>query len=337
MTNMTTDNSTKNTSADQVDSPETIPIDKVRISRLNPRCDFNGDVTSLVKNLKDGQLHPIILRATSDGSYEVVCGSRRFRALRELRGQTGCLNNTEFKLVDWDDRQCLKAAFSENEERESVPPLVAGQHLNRVAEMLEADGEKVTDAVLAERSGLDRQMVNDLRGLSNKAGVLPTSWREALNKPPVCRSGDKPPISITHFKVIRGLIKDGISDEVRALMDKAAQQGWSVKVLTDSVKRALKSKDSDTDGNTVGGNGSPANGDTSPAKPVDPITVGQRAVKAIRELADKLLPLNPYSDIPAQLNAIAEEVAKRMTELEKAKESDDQKSKKPKRGSQQAA
>ena len=223
-------------------NPETIPIAKIRISRLNPRCDYQGDLKSLLEDIKDGQLHPIIVRLAADGFYEVICGGRRFRARRELRGQEGVLNSGEFKIVAWTDARCIKASVSENEEREGVPPLVAGQYLTRIAEIFEKGGEKVTDTLLAERTGIARAMVNDLRGLADKAGVLPASWRDALNTPPDCRSGDKPAISITHFKVIRGTIKDGISDEVRSLMERAAKDGWSVKAFTRAVD-ALKPED----------------------------------------------------------------------------------------------
>jgi len=216
-------NDTKKT----VDAPETIAIKKITVSELNPRHGHEADVTSLAESIKtdNGLLQPILLRKTKDG-YEVVAGSRRYAALKANRGTDGVLNADEFRIVDWDDDRCILAAVAENEEREDLPPIVEGRFLNNLADRLKEQGEKVSEELIAKKTGIgSRQRISGLRALADKFDLLPESWRKALGEAPTCRPGDG--ITATHWKHVRKYINGEVPKNVLSLMRKAAKDGWS--------------------------------------------------------------------------------------------------------------
>ena len=62
---------------------KTIPLDKLIESEVNLRSDVEID-EAFVSSVKKNQIHEIIVRPLKDSdSFEIVCGRRRFTALRE--------------------------------------------------------------------------------------------------------------------------------------------------------------------------------------------------------------------------------------------------------------
>lgn len=239
--------------------PDTIPLSSVAISDLNPRCKYTGSVESLAADMAErGTLQPIVLRKRRNGKWEVVIGVRRFKALLANRGKDGVLNSGEFRIVNWDDDKVVRAALSENTEREALAPLDEGKFLNALAEKLEAQGAKVTDALLESKTGIDRSRISDVRALSDKADVLPASWKAQLSRPANCRSGDKSEqsgssITLTHFKHVRGMVKKTIPDDVKSVMERAVKAGWSAARFKSALE-ALVPKDEQPGGDPAAGN-----------------------------------------------------------------------------------
>jgi ParB/RepB/Spo0J family partition protein len=231
------------------DSPVEIPMTRIRIWELNPRNGYAGDVKSLKDSILAGggtPLQPILLRIGKNGSYEVIAGARRFKALQQIRGDGGSLRPGEFRLVDWSDDRCLRAAMDENSVREDLAPVDEGRFLNVLADRLTSQGETVTDEILEGKTGLDRARISDRRALAEKFELLPKSWREHLSVPANRRSGDKQEITITatHFKSVRKFIKPTIDPQVRKIMDRAAEDGWSAAKFKTAID-ALKTPASD--------------------------------------------------------------------------------------------
>lgn len=102
-----------------------LPLDVLRESPLNPRKTF-GAMTSLIDSVKRiGLVQPLIVRtldartaAAGGGSFEIVCGHRRFRAAREAG-----LSEVPCKVVILDDVQALEAMLTENGQRENLSPI----------------------------------------------------------------------------------------------------------------------------------------------------------------------------------------------------------------------
>ena len=60
------------------------PIESVVVSSLNVRRDV-GDITELADSIREqGILEPLVARRGSDGLYEIIIGSRRLAAARQV-------------------------------------------------------------------------------------------------------------------------------------------------------------------------------------------------------------------------------------------------------------
>ena len=221
-----------------------ILLSKIQISDLNPRSKYEGDVTSLVNDIVvQGVLQPIKLRAKGTG-YELIFGGRRFKALKEIRGAEGALNEGEYTLVDWDDEKCLRAAVSENKERADLSPYEEARFYSGIFfQFGNISGDKVTDELLAEKTGEDRGRINELRSLAERFDTLPKSWQEQLRLSPNCRQSDKevvqPIITPTHWKHVRAQVKDAIPGDLVVVMEMCVKEGWTSAKFKENVE-ALK-------------------------------------------------------------------------------------------------
>jgi len=100
----------------------TLPIEKLRSNKHNPRRSFNDDeIGALARSISTrGILQPIVVRASPDeaGIYEIVAGERRWRA-----AQRAGLYNIPVVVLDLTDREALEIALVENVQREDLNPL----------------------------------------------------------------------------------------------------------------------------------------------------------------------------------------------------------------------
>lgn len=297
--------------------PDTIELRNIEVWSNNPRKDYRGDVTTLATDMgSTGVLQPLTLRKRSDGKWDLIIGVRRYKGLLALRGEDGVLSKGEFQIVSWDDLKCLRATVSENRERCDLAPIEEGRFLNNLSDMMLNAKEKVTDDLLAERTGIERQRVNDLRHLALKFDLLPESWKTQFAFPANCRLSDKNDKDVTltptHWKHVRGKIGDTIPPEVYDVMEKAAAEGWTsakFKKMLDGLKTHQENTDQTQD---------PSEDKTVTA---DPIRIGKKVVKWIRAASDLLLPTQKYPNDPARLNEIALAIETRVAELESEAES----------------
>src|SRR6185437_8941643 len=100
-----------------------IPLDKIHESKTNPRSHFDETaLAELAANIKQhGVLQPVVVRPHrngSDGSYELVVGSRRYRASKLARRET--IPASVRKLTD---AQAAELQLVENLVREGVHEL----------------------------------------------------------------------------------------------------------------------------------------------------------------------------------------------------------------------
>jgi DNA modification methylase len=110
----------------------TIPISSVVLgSRLSRQYGGYKNLESLAENIQqNGLIHPIVLSANTDGTYKVVAGGRRFRALVDILGVTelhhavtsdptrfGYLLKEELSASDLDS---LLTEIAENLDRDEV-------------------------------------------------------------------------------------------------------------------------------------------------------------------------------------------------------------------------
>ena len=122
-----------------------IPIDKIVVSKDNPRQSFDEEgLRRLGESIREhGQLQAIIVRPKGS-QYELVVGERRLRASK-LVG----LTEIEVSVQDLDDATCMEFRLIENTQREDLTETEKG---NAVAVLLEKYPEKYpTISALAEQ------------------------------------------------------------------------------------------------------------------------------------------------------------------------------------------
>ena len=147
---------------------EQIKIGVIEPSPMNPRKTFNEEeIKELASNIQSqGLLQPITIRPTDywddvDVSYpvkyEIVCGERRFRAVKSLGQKTiDCI------VREMTDEEAFDAMITENLQRKDVDPI---EEAFAFAQLIKK-GDKVEDIALrfgkSNRFVLDRVKLNQL-------------------------------------------------------------------------------------------------------------------------------------------------------------------------------
>ncbi len=160
-----------------------------------------------------GLMQPVVVRPLGDepGTYEIVAGERRWRAMEQL-GRP--LIPAIVRAVP--DQEAAELALIENLQREDLNPMDRASALRRLA-----DEFALTHQQLAERVGLDRATVTNLLRLND---LDPTTAA-------LVRTGQ---LSAGHAKVLLG-----VADATRrvALAETCAASEWSVRQLESAVRQ----------------------------------------------------------------------------------------------------
>ena len=96
-----------------------LPLAQLQESPTNPRRRFNEQaLTELAASFTtQGVLQPLLVRSVVDGKYEIVAGSRRFRA-----AQLATLTEVPVRVVELSDAAARENQLTENLLREDVHP-----------------------------------------------------------------------------------------------------------------------------------------------------------------------------------------------------------------------
>jgi ParB family chromosome partitioning protein len=97
-----------------------IPIADIRPNPQQPREHFDEEaLAALADSIREvGVLQPVLVRATEDGTFELIAGERRWRASRRVGLQT-----VPAIIRVADDTMMLQHAIVENVQREELNPL----------------------------------------------------------------------------------------------------------------------------------------------------------------------------------------------------------------------
>lgn len=70
----------------QLEKVAQIAIDTITPNQYQPRAIFNEEkIEELARTIHThGVIQPIVIRTRDDGSYEIIAGERRYRAMRKL-------------------------------------------------------------------------------------------------------------------------------------------------------------------------------------------------------------------------------------------------------------
>jgi len=141
-------------------------VDQLVPGKFQPRQNFDdGDLESLSKSLKEkGVLQPLLVRAATDGIYEIVAGERRWRA-----AQRAGLHDVPVIVEALSDREALEIGIIENVQRADLNAIEEGEAFQRLM-----DEFAYTQDALAKVIGKSRSHIANTLRLS----ALPKAVRD---------------------------------------------------------------------------------------------------------------------------------------------------------------
>lgn len=165
-------------------SVETLPLREIEPDRNQPRKNFEDTALSELSKsiLEHGVLQPIVVRPTTNGTYKIIAGERRWRASR-LAG----LVEVPVIIKDVTDAQAMELALIENLQREDLDPVEEALGYKNLMERCNLTQEQAAEKLARSRSAV----ANSLRLLN-----LPNEVLDMLQK------GE---LSTGHAKVILSL------------------------------------------------------------------------------------------------------------------------------------
>jgi ParB family chromosome partitioning protein len=136
------------------DTPRELAIDQLQPGKYQPRSHMDQEaLKELAESIKtQGVIQPILVRARSEGGFEIVAGERRWRAARMAGLQT-----VPVVVRDIPDNQALAVALIENIQREDLNPLEEAQGIQRLTNEF-----GLTHQAAAEALGRSRTAITNL-------------------------------------------------------------------------------------------------------------------------------------------------------------------------------
>ncbi len=97
-----------------------IEINKLVPNDYNPRLLFHGaSMDELTGSIKEnGLIEPLVVKALKDGKYRIVCGMRRYHALKMNKAKTA-----ECYVREFTDAEEILVSLIENIQRENLTPM----------------------------------------------------------------------------------------------------------------------------------------------------------------------------------------------------------------------
>jgi ParB family chromosome partitioning protein len=194
-----------------------IPVDEIRPNPAQPRKRFDdASLAGLANSIRErGVLQPVIVQPRSAGGYELVAGERRWRASRIA--EIGTIPAIVAEPVD--AGQSVELGLIENVAREDLGVI---EEARTIATLL--DELNVSATILARRLGRSRSdIAHTVRLLE-----LPDEAMELIENGPLTKGHGK------------ALLTEPDHCRRRQLARRAAESGWSVRMLEADIARARR-------------------------------------------------------------------------------------------------
>lgn len=132
---------------------QTVTLAQLAESTYNPRRHFSDALLAeLAQSIKtQGVLQPLLVRPLSKSTFEIVAGTRRFRAC-----QLAKVDAVPVRVVALTDAQALEAAVVENLQRADVHPLEEAQGF---AALLRLEEPRYTIEEIARKTGKTKTFI----------------------------------------------------------------------------------------------------------------------------------------------------------------------------------
>jgi ParB family chromosome partitioning protein len=188
-----------------------IPIELIKPNPGQPRRRFDEEpLAALASSIgASGLVQPLLVRALSDGSYELIAGERRWRASR-MAG----LEKVPVVVRDSDEADRLEVALIENMVREDLNPI---EEARACAELVDELG--LSKEELGRRIGRSRPQISNLIRLLD----LPDEVIEMLERDELSEGHGRAILQAEH-------------DRRRHLARLARDHGWSVRKTEEQAR-----------------------------------------------------------------------------------------------------
>lgn len=133
-----------------------IKFNKLVPNDYNPRKLFrSASLEELKKSINSyGLIEPLVVRPINDNKYEVICGMRRYYALKDLG-----INEVECSVKDLNDTGAIDLAFMENVQREDLTPIEEGKmYLTRLKIMPEFKEKELSELDAYQKTQLIKEL-----------------------------------------------------------------------------------------------------------------------------------------------------------------------------------
>lgn len=190
-----------------------IPLDQITRNPYQPRTHFSHDeLEELMGSIKEhGLLQPlVVMPAAADGSYQLIAGERRYRAMSILGEKTAPVI-----IRQATEQQQLELAIIENIQRQDLNALEEATAYARLADEFGLTQEEIAQKVGKSRS----QVANTIRLL-----VLPKEIREAVAEGKISASNARTLLALStdeeRLKLFHTLVNEGLT--VRQVEDRVS-------------------------------------------------------------------------------------------------------------------
>ena len=127
----------------------TAQVQKLQPGKLQPRQRFDSEnMAHLIESIRQkGVLQPILVRALTEDTFEIIAGERRWRASKEAG-----LKNVPIIIVECDDEEALEVGLIENLQRDDLNAIEEAESLKKLVDDFGKTQEEVALSVSKSRS-----------------------------------------------------------------------------------------------------------------------------------------------------------------------------------------
>lgn len=128
-----------------------LDIELLKKGKFQPRTYFDDEtLAELSQSIKqDGIIEPLIIRPSSDGRYEIICGERRFEAAKKVG-----LKTVPVIIKDVPDLKALEISMIENLQRENLNPIEEAEGYSIMSSKFHLSQQDISDRVGKSRSSV---------------------------------------------------------------------------------------------------------------------------------------------------------------------------------------
>lgn len=185
-----------------VKTSDTLPVDLLAPSPLQPRSYFNEDaLEELTASIREkGILQPLLVRPdpNASGRYEIIAGERRWRAAQRAQ-----VHDVPVIVRELSDEQVLEVALIENLQRQDLSPVEEGRGYKRLMDEFNHTQEEISGIVGKSRA----HVANTLRLLS-----LPESVQKLIDDGKLAAGQARPLVGLRNAEMLAlTIVRKGMS------------------------------------------------------------------------------------------------------------------------------